>query len=155
MNRMLVQIGVRLVGIAGLLVLVGCAGGHPPVHQALPGGPPPEWLDHPPVLADKFCAIGVSGPSYYLEDALANSKAIALSELARGLEVKVKSELRVTQRERVVGRSETSVSEVSDLSSEVVVKHAQVRAQWVNPGGYSTRGEKGTVYTLACMPADL
>ena len=32
---------------------------------------------------------------------------------------------------------------------------AQVRGQWVNPGGYPARGETGTAYTLVCMPLNV
>lgn len=155
MVRELVGTGSRLICLTGLLVLAGCAAAPEPVTQDMTGSPPPAWLDHPPVSKDELCAIGVSGPSYYPEDAVSNSKAMALVELARGLEVKIKSKLRVRQEGDSMGRSAISVSEVSDFTTEKVVRLAQVRAQWVNAGGYQARGKKGAVYTLACMPLAL
>ena len=138
--------------LPGLFVLAACVGTSGPVMQDPPGDPPPRWLDELPVSKEELCAVGVSGPSYYWEDALANSKALALTELARGLEVKIKSHMRIRQSGDSVGRSELTLTEVSDFTTEQVVTLAQVRAQWRNPGGYPTRGEKNTVYTLACMP---
>ncbi len=151
----MVQVAWRECCLAGVVVLTACAGQPEPGSRDLTGSPPPAWLDQPPLSDDQLCAIGISGPSYYPEDAVANSKAMALLELARGLEVKVRSTLRIRQEGDSMGRSGTSLSEVSEFTTERVVKLAQVRAQWVNPGGYPPRGEKGSVYTLACMPLTL
>ncbi len=152
MSRAKVEVTWRKFCLTGVLWLAACAVTPEPGSQDIPGSSPPGWLDQPPASEDELCAIGISGPSYYPEDAVANSKAMALAELARGLEVKVTSKLRIRQEGDSMGRSATSLSEVSDFTTERVVKLAQVRAQWVNPGGYPPRGEKGSVYTLACMP---
>jgi hypothetical protein len=104
-----------------------------------------------PHAKDEVCAVGVSGPTYYPEEAVAQSKVLALAELARAMEVKVKVEL--TVQERGDNRSsETVVMQDSDLLSQVVLKLAQVRAQWTASEGEARYGSKGTVYTLACMP---
>lgn len=126
----------------GMLVLsAGCAG------QA----PPPEWVSHMPGPKQELCAIGVSGPTYFHEDAKAASKSLAVTELARALEVKVISALTVQSQGDSRG-SETTVQETAGFTSETVVKHAQVREQWVADGRDSRYGIAGTVYTLVCMP---
>ena len=47
---------------------------------------------------------------------------------------------------------QSRVSERANLTTDTVVHDATVRGKWVSPGGYPTRGEKGTVYTLMCVP---
>jgi hypothetical protein len=116
---------------------------------------PPVWLDHPPAVKSEICATGVSGPTFYSEDALAKSKSAALTELGRAVQVKVTSGLTLKQREDSAGQSSVSVQELSAFMSEAVLNLAQVRGQWVNPGGYPTRGETGTAYTLVCMPLNV
>ena len=134
--------------MVGLLLVAACAG-----RQLPPGtAPPPSWLDHLPASKEELCATGVSGPTFYPEDALANSTAQAFTELARGVQVKVKSDMTIRQQGDSVGRSEVTVEELSNFMTDVVVKLAQVRNRWVNPGDYPTRGERGTVYTLVCIP---
>ena len=113
--------------------------------------PPPSWLDHPQVSKDELCAIGVSGPTLYAEDAIAQSKAQSLTELGRSMEVKIRSELIMTTEARGE-QFQIELRERAKLISETEVKNAQTRSQWVNPGDHQGRGEKGTVYTLACVP---
>ena len=126
----------------GLLVLgTGCAG----------QSSPPEWVSHMPGATQELCAIGVSGPTYYHEDAKTASKSLAMTELARALEVKVISALTVQSQGDSRG-SETVVQETAGFSSETVVKQSQVREQWVADGRDARYGIAGTVYTLVCMP---
>ncbi len=135
--------------LAAVLLLTACVGRPlPPTARA----EPPSWLDQLPASKENLCAIGLSGPTYYPEDAVANSKAQAFTELARGIQVRVKSDMEIRQRGESSGASEVTVEELSAFMTEVVVKLAQVRSQWVNSGGFPTRGERGTVYTLVCMP---
>lgn len=132
-----------MIGV-GLILLGGC--------QTVPVVPePPAWLGHVPGGQQELCAIGVSGPTFYTEDALVSSKAQAITELSRALEVKVKADMEVTQRGDNRS-SDTKMVETSQFSSDVLLKEAQVREQWVHPGGNERYGVQGTVYTLVCMP---
>ena len=119
------------------------------------GTAPPPWLDHIPPSKTELCATGVSGPTFYPQDALARSKSAALSDLGRAVQVKVTSELTLKQKESSKGQSAVSVEELSTFMSQAVLKLAQVRGQWVNPGGYPARGEPGTTYTFVCMPLSI
>jgi hypothetical protein len=115
------------------------------------GTGPPDWLDHPQISKAELCATGVSGPTYYPQDAVARSRTAALNELGRAVQVRVTSELSMRQRESGTGSS-VSVEELSTFMSQAVLKLAQMRGQWINPGGYPSRGETGTTYSLICMP---
>lgn len=143
--------GTGILGVVVWLGLSGCAEAPVPASLRQPAGPPPGWLDQPSAANDVLCAVGVSGPTYFPDEALGNSKAQALTELARAVRVRVTSEMDVN----VSGGAEhfqTRITERAKLETDAVVEKAQVRAQWVNPGGYPTRGEQGTVYTLVCAP---
>jgi len=113
----------------------------------------PAWISTVPGSQHEICAIGISGPTYYVEDARANSKAAATAELARAVEVKVTSQLRMETSGNSAS-AETSMHERAGFDSEVVLKRMQVRAQWVNPGRDERFGAPGTVYTLVCLPMD-
>lgn len=139
---------VFLIGLLGATSLFGCAGGAESVQVA---ANPPDWVYRMPSTKDDLCAVGVSGPTYYAEDARANSKTLAMTELARTLEVKVNADM--TMRSQGDSRgSETAMQEVAGFASEVVLKQAQVREQWVHVGGDPRYGTSGTIYTLVCMP---
>lgn len=99
----------------------------------------------------ELCAIGVSGPMYYQEDANAASKALAVADLARVAEVKVTSSLIVQSLGDSRG-AETALRETTGFASDTVVKQAQVREQWVADGRDGRYGVAGTVYTMVCMP---
>ncbi|MDA0739783.1 MAG: hypothetical protein O3A59_12715 [Nitrospirae bacterium] len=134
----------KLVIGMGIIVLVyGCAGSQ--------NMEPPTWISHVPGGTDEVCVIGVSGPTFYSEDALARSKAQAMTELSRAMEVRVQAEMLVHERGDSRG-SEASIIEEADFSSDVVLKRAQVKEQWVHPGGNERLGVRGMVYTLVCMP---
>jgi hypothetical protein len=128
---------------SGLLVgSLGCAEPHSTE-------PYPTWISTLPKSNEDICAVGISGPTYYAEDARANSKAAAMTELARALEVTVTSQLTVQTNGDTIG-SDTLIRERSGFSSEVMLKDAQLREQWVHLGGDRKPGEPGTVYTLVC-----
>ncbi len=133
-----------VIGVGVIVLGYGCAGS-----QDM--GEPPAWIRHVPGGADQVCAIGVSGPTFYSEDALVRSKAQAMTELSRSLEVHVQAEMLVNERGDSRG-SEASIVEESDFSSDVVLTRAQVKEQWVHPGGDERLGVRGMVYTLVCMP---
>ena len=141
--------GLGLV-IGALLIVAGCVGSKVlPPHESIP---PPAWLNHLPASKEDLCAVGISGPTYYPEDAMANSTAQAFSELSRSVQVRIKSHLAVEQKGDSLGRSEVTVEETSAFMSEVVLKLVHVRDRWVSPSGHPTHGEQGSVYTLVCMP---
>lgn len=132
-----------IVGM-GLVLLAGC--------QTTPVSPEsPAWLGKVPGGQHELCAIGVSGPTYYSEDALVRSKAQAMTELSRTLEVRIKADMQIIEHGDNRG-SDARIVETSEFSSDVLIKQAQVKEQWVHPGGIEQYGVRGMVYTLVCMP---
>ena len=128
----------------GLMVMVGCQ-----TENVMTAAP--SWLSRVPGGQHELCAIGVSGPTYYKEDAMAHSKAQAITELSRALKVKVKADLLITERGDHRGSS-SKIEGNSEFSSDVLLKNVQVKEQWIHPGGNDRHGVRGTVYTLACVP---
>ena len=126
--------------LLALWVLTGCA-----------SEKVPRWINQMPENDVELCAIGVSGPTYYVEDARTHSISLAKTELARTLEVKVKSEM-VVHSEGDDRSFSTRMGETASFASDVILKKAQVREQWVHTGDNKQYGKKGTVYTLMCMP---
>lgn len=146
-RRVRARVGLSLGLVVGLLGS-GCGGHVSPAATT----PPPPWLAQPPVSPMEVCAVGVNGPTYYQEDAKRASQAAALALLARSVEVRVKAELHVRETGDSRG-SDTVVQQEAGFSSDVVMKHAQVREQWTQPpGGEAQYGTAGTTYTLACLP---
>ncbi len=133
-----------VMGCGLAMVMVGC-------HKGALLSESPGWLSRVPGGQEELCAIGVSGPTYYPEDALVRSKAQAMTELARTLEVKVKAHMLLRERGDSRG-SEVRIVEEAEFSSDVMLKQAQVKEQWIHPGGDARYGVRGMVYTLACMP---
>ncbi|MBP8116164.1 MAG: hypothetical protein KAY09_00400 [Nitrospira sp.] len=132
---------MRVMAAGFMLCLVGCA--------ADPEAP--AWLSAVPASTQELCAIGISGPTYYAEDARARSQASAMAELSRSVEVRVKTDL-VLRSEGDSRSVETRLDETAGFGSDVVLKHAQLREQWIQRKGDHAGGEPGTVYTLVCMP---
>ena len=129
---------MRVMVAAISLWLAGCA-----AEQKVPG-----WLSALPWSTQEVCAIGISGPTYYPEDARSSSRASAMAELARAVEVRVKTDLLIRSEGDARG-VDVRLSETSGFGSDVLLKQAQVREQWVQSGKDIRHGEPGTVYTLA------
>lgn len=133
------QIAGILLGGGVLVGAVGCAEQHP------------AWIAEVPQSRSELCAVGISGPTYYAEDARVNSKAAAMTELARAVAVTVTSHLTMQTTGNATS-SDTAIRERAGFKSDVVLQHAQVREQWVQTGDGGTYGAKGTIFTLACTP---
>jgi len=131
-----------LLGGGLLLGIFGCAEPHSAERY-------PVWIAEMPESKKELCAVGISGPTYYAEDARAYSKAAAMTELGKAVEITVISQMTM-QTSGDATTSDTIMRESAGFSSEVVLKNAQVREQWVNTGDSKQYGAKGTVYTLVC-----
>ncbi|GJL57036.1 MAG: hypothetical protein NPIRA02_41680 [Nitrospirales bacterium] len=136
--------------IVGWLMSAGCGGGA--AVESTHGNPPPSWLTTLPQERDTLCATGISGPTYYPEEAFVNSKTQGLSELGRSLRSHVKSRMLVQEHGGSADFSHVQIEDAVALSSEEILEKSEVRSRWVNPGGYPAHGTKGTVYTLICTP---
>ena len=136
--------------MVGWLVSAGCGGGA--AIESARGDPPPPWLTNVSQGNGKLCAMGVSGPTYYPEDAIVSSKTQALSELGRSLRSQVQSQMLVQEHGGSADYSNVEIEDAVALSSDEILELAEVKGRWVNSGGYPAHGTKGTVYTLICTP---
>ena len=136
--------------LSSCLVTAGCGGGSALESDA--GDSPPSWLTNRSQDSGKLCAVGVSGPTYYPEDAIVNSKTQALSELGRSLKSQVKSQMLVQEHGGSGNYSDVEINDAVALSSNEILELAEVKSRWINSGEYQTHGTKGTVYTLICTP---
>ena len=136
-----------LLGVGLLMGSLGCAAPHPT--EQYPTEQHPAWISELPESKKELCAVGISGPTYYAEDARAYSKDAAMTELGKAVEVTVMSQMTMETNGDAT-TSNTVMRERAGFSSEVVLKAAQVRAQWVNTRDDKQYGAKGTVYTLLC-----
>jgi len=116
------------------------------------GDPPPAWVTNIPQEKGRLCAMGVSGPTYYPEDAIVNSKTQGMSELGRSLKSQVKSQMLVQEHGGSSDYSDVKIEDAVALSSNQILELAEVKSRWVNSGGYPDHGTKGTVFTLICTP---
>ena len=149
-----IRLGRIVAGTLSLMLLLSCGESPRAKTDSVPAPTsaqlPPAWLDHPQVSKEEVCAIGISGPTYFMEDALAASKVQAYTELGRSMQVLVKSQMKT----QLSGSGETSsfqLHEQAELDTQTKLEKAEVRDQWVNPGGYPNLGQKGTVYTRMCV----
>lgn len=130
----------------GLLLLVnlatGCSGWWGSKQE---GASPPSWLDHPP----KNCVIGRSGPTYFLQDGIKNSKANALKQLAEAKGAKVEGTLEYLQTQSFTDAKDTMI-----VSIDTVITEAKLMEVWVSPGTNPSWGRKGSVHSLVCLTAD-
>lgn len=95
----------------------------------------PRWINQLPESDSELCAIGVSGPTFCAGDARTKSISMSKTELARTLEVKIKSQI-LLRSEKDNRSFSTRINETASFASDVVLKKAQVRDQWVHPGNY-------------------
>ncbi len=136
--------------MVGWLVSTGCGGGA--AIESARDDPPPAWLMNISQEKNKLCAMGVSGPTYYPEDAIVNSKTQALSELGRSLRSQVKSQMLIQEHGGSANYADVEIEDAVALSSDEILELAEVKSRWINSGGYPARGTTGTVYTLICTP---
>ncbi len=116
---------------------------------------PPAWVKELPKDDAFLQAVGISGPTYYAEDAKKYAAENARAELARVLGVEVKSIMYMWQREHGVQDVETRVETMSLSFSDEVLHGSEIVAYWVDRCGTVSRGVKGTTYAWARMPKDM
>ncbi|WP_447973110.1 hypothetical protein [Nitrospira sp. Kam-Ns4a] len=104
-----------------------------------------------PSAKGEVCAQGVSGPTYFAEDAKKASHDDALVKLAQAVKVRIQATIDFKESGDSRG-SDTEIRQQAGFASDVELKQAQLREQWVSPGADPRYGPKGTVYTLVCMP---
>jgi hypothetical protein len=139
---------LTIVSLFMVIPVTGCSstGGEKP-HMASP----PDWLRGAVVRQDKVCAIGVSEPSYYIDDANEAAADNCRRQLAYTLSTQITSVMIDTATERRNTVEEASVSETTASISEMVVENAEVVEYWLDSSGQLSE-KKNITYALCCMP---
>jgi hypothetical protein len=158
---------MRHVGLAPPAALalcalaISCGGAQPAVKSDEPrlnrwgkpipkeGTKAPAWVDRAPEQTrTRFYAVGVSGPTFWPQDALANAQEDARGRLALSLS----SHLEVLGRSAESAGSKGGSQKQLDLTKEatdLVVQNSRIEATWIDEAG--ARGEAGSTWALAVL----
>jgi hypothetical protein len=136
--------------VLAFTLLAGCAS----TQIGVKSGEIPSWINRLPQTEGKLYAVGISGPTYYPEDAKLNAAENARKELAKSLSVRVQALYLALQRGEGHQESEISLVTVSFWAIDIVVLHSQVLELWVDQDAKIANSEPGTVYALALIDLD-
>lgn len=109
----------------------------------------PAWLTRLTQEKNTLCAMGMSGPTFYRDDAMKNAAENARTELARTLKVEIDSIMIDVSSEKNSGVSESSVTSISSWATKAVVEGSYIKEYWHDHDG--KYGKKNYSYALACM----
>ena len=127
-----------------LIFFSGCSGG-----SSLTD--PPEWLLHLPTENGRLYAVGVSGPTYFVEDAIKNACDDARKEIAKSLQSEIYSFYFGIDATRSPSAKEYSSVQVTSSTTDVSLNNSQILAVWVDREGTAPGGMPKYVYALACL----
>lgn len=145
---------MRLIGMV-LLPLTGCflfLSGCVASHEVKPDKAVPGWVLKVPGEKDRLCAVGVSEPTYFREDARKYASENARSELARTIHVNIKSIMVDITTEKGGDIAEGRIIEASSWASDAALKESEITSFWYDEEGIAPVRKKGVSYALACMP---
>lgn len=112
----------------------------------------PEWVTNSPRMEGRLCAVGTSEPTFYPEDAKRYAAENARKELARALQVDIKSLMVDVMTGRGNDVDEATVIQVLSSATEAVLRESEVAEYWYDEEGINPFGRKRLTYALACMP---
>ena len=141
---MRLQVALALVFLS---TVVGCIS----VHRSVKPGEVPEWINRLPQTKGKLYAVGISGPTYFIEDGKMNAAENARKELAKALSVRVQALSLTLQQNKDKRENEISSVTVSSWATDVVVLHSQILELWIDEEAKVPNSQPGTVYALAVI----
>lgn len=137
------------------LLIAGCGGQLPFMEkeEAAPKKPePPEWLKGQPKRSGMVCAIGASEPTYYIEKARENAAEKCRADLARAIEVQIKTvTLDVLKSKGTSSTESSTVTMTTAAITDAVVENAEVLDYWLDTEGVLSN-KKNITYALCCIP---
>jgi len=129
-------------------MLTGCATWNGPGGAGLT----PNWVTGSSKKQGMVCAVGLSEPTFYVEDAKVYAAENARKELARSLQMDIKSLMIDVSKGDRNTVDEASVLQISSWATEVALRESSIAEYWYDSEGTASRGKKGITYALACMP---
>ncbi len=129
------------------VALAGCASSAPAKKPAAASAPAPGWVKDPPQVNGRVYAIGMSGPTYWPQDALNHAQEDARGKLAIALGA---------QMEVLTKRAETEKDsthlDLIKAATDMVVQNSQIEATWTD--GKGELSDAGSVFALAFISLD-
>jgi hypothetical protein len=140
------------------LATAGCAhatAGFPPATAPPPGeahftggARPPAWVNDLPQDKNALYATGISGPTFYSDDAVKYAGDNARVELGRAISSHITSAfLSVETNDGTTVDTASTIDATHDYS-DTVVENSEIVATWIDRSG-SYSGTQGTAYALA------
>lgn len=114
----------------------------------------PRWVTGSSQREGMLCAVGISEPTFYRDDAKRNAEDNARKELAMTLSVDIKTIMVEIATERGSYVDEGTITEVSSWATSAVLSGAEIIEYWYDKDGAAPSKKAGITYALACMPLD-
>ncbi|MFQ5481074.1 MAG: hypothetical protein ACE5DW_07325, partial [Thermodesulfobacteriota bacterium] len=112
----------------------------------------PPWVLTTPREAGAICAVGMSEPTFYSDDAKGYAAESARKELARTLNMRISNIMVDISTEKGSDVDEATVTRVSSWTADAVLHESTIKEFWLDSGGTASNGIKNITYALACMP---
>jgi hypothetical protein len=112
---------------------------------------PPEWVRGEQQTQGMICAVGMSGPTYYKDEAKGYALEDARAELARTLSVNIETIMVDITSDKGSRINEATVTQMSSWASSVVLESSEAQGYWYDSDGLVT-GRKNITFALVCMP---
>jgi len=113
--------------------------------------PAPDWVTGEPGIEGMICAVGMSGPTYYKDEAREYALESARAELARTLSVNIETIMVDISSDKGNRIDEATVMQVSSWVSSVVLENSEPKGYWYDTEGWIS-GRKDVTFALVCMP---
>jgi len=145
---------LNIVGTGVFLTVVlalfsaGCGARHG-VKTSLPV---PSWVLNTPRKSGSLCAVGMSEPTFYSDDAKGYAAENARKELARTLNMSIRNVMVDISTDRGSYVDEATVASVSSWTAKAVLHESTIKEYWFDSNGAASSGIKNITYALACMP---
>jgi len=115
---------------------------------------PPEWVTGKPAVKDMVCAVGMSEPTYYKDQAQGYAAENARKQLAQTLSVEIQNIMVDMSTERGDTVDEATVTEVSSWATTAVIEGSRLMGYWYDAEG-SVAHRRGMCFVLCCIPKKL
>lgn len=115
----------------------------------------PGWLFRAPEVKGKSYAVGISGPTFFQEDAKMNAAENARKELAKSLSSRVQSLYLGLQKSDYKKEQELFLLTVSSWSTDIVILNSQILEIWVDEKAQMPNSQPGTVYALVVIDLEV
>jgi hypothetical protein len=133
--------------MVGCIVLVSCQ----TTKESRVTAPTPAWVSGEQQIKGMICAVGMSGPTYYKDEARGYALDDARAELARTLSVDIETimvEITSGKGSRI---DEATITQMSSWASAVVLENSEAQGYWYDSDGVVT-GRKNITFAYVCMP---